>query len=229
MTLNRREFVQLGSEAIGVLLRNQLYAGIVDVPEDGVRNKRGDFDPLVSESVFFRDLWPAASRCGQPRAATSLGLHGRRVAILRRQSGMNAAGSSYERRRHAKLEPVRIVELEHARAPRTVRRLAEQRSTRGLDPRSSRVHIGSTSHVDLQVEALSLDPVPTELAIVLVEDDVAITRGDHRRNDLPFVLERLSHRKPDGITVEANRRLQVLAGDRAAQIGRVDCGRRIGH
>src|SRR4029077_16169274 len=111
---------------------------------------------------------------------------------------------SHERCGHAEFEPVQIVELEHARAPRTVRRLTQQRSTRGLDLRSTRVHIDSARHVDLQVETLSLDPVPTELAIVLVEDDVAITRGDYRRNDLPFVLERLSHRKPDGIAVEAN-------------------------
>jgi hypothetical protein len=37
-----------------VLLRNQLYAGIVDVPEYGVRNKRGDFEPVLSEEIFFR-------------------------------------------------------------------------------------------------------------------------------------------------------------------------------
>jgi hypothetical protein len=29
------------SQAIGMLLRNRLYAGIVDVPEYGVRAKRG--------------------------------------------------------------------------------------------------------------------------------------------------------------------------------------------
>src|ERR687897_3018010 len=92
---------------------------------------------------------------------------------------------SHERCGHPELEPVPIVELEQACAPRTVRRLTQQCSTPGLDPRSSGVHIGSARHVDLQVETLSLDPVPTELAIVLVEDDVAITRGDHRRNDLP--------------------------------------------
>jgi hypothetical protein len=42
----------LTSQAIGVLLRNQLYAGIVDVPEYGVRGKRGDFEPLISEELF---------------------------------------------------------------------------------------------------------------------------------------------------------------------------------
>ena len=36
------------------MLRNQLYAGIVDVPEYGVRNKRGDFEPLISEDLFQR-------------------------------------------------------------------------------------------------------------------------------------------------------------------------------
>lgn len=30
---------------MGVLLRNQLYAGIVDVTEYGVRAKGGNFDP----------------------------------------------------------------------------------------------------------------------------------------------------------------------------------------
>jgi hypothetical protein len=44
----------LTSQAIGVLLRNQLYAGIVDVTEYGVRGKRGDFEPLISEELFFR-------------------------------------------------------------------------------------------------------------------------------------------------------------------------------
>jgi hypothetical protein len=37
-----------------MLLRNQLDAGIVDVPEYGVRAKRGDFEPLISEELFCR-------------------------------------------------------------------------------------------------------------------------------------------------------------------------------
>jgi site-specific DNA recombinase len=37
-----------------MLLRNQLYAGLVDVPEYGVRGKRGDFEPLISEDLFYR-------------------------------------------------------------------------------------------------------------------------------------------------------------------------------
>jgi hypothetical protein len=34
-----------------MLLRNQLYAGIVDVSEYGVRGKRGDFELLISEET----------------------------------------------------------------------------------------------------------------------------------------------------------------------------------
>jgi hypothetical protein len=44
----------LTSQAIGMLLRNQLYAGIVDVPEYGVRGNRGDFEPLISEDLFYK-------------------------------------------------------------------------------------------------------------------------------------------------------------------------------
>ena len=52
--LTNRRGRPLTSQAIGVLLRNHLYAGIVDVPEYGVRAKRGDFEPLISEELFYR-------------------------------------------------------------------------------------------------------------------------------------------------------------------------------
>ncbi|MGE0706297.1 MAG: recombinase family protein, partial [Vicinamibacterales bacterium] len=52
--LTNRRGKPLTSQAIGVLLRNQVYAGIVDVPEFGVRSRRGDFEPLVPEDLFYR-------------------------------------------------------------------------------------------------------------------------------------------------------------------------------
>jgi DNA invertase Pin-like site-specific DNA recombinase len=52
--LTNRRNRPLTSQAIGMLLRNQLYAGIVDVPEYGVRAQRGDFEPLISEDLFYR-------------------------------------------------------------------------------------------------------------------------------------------------------------------------------
>jgi hypothetical protein len=48
---------------MGVLLRNQLYAGIVDVPEYGVRGQRGDFEPYLRGPVL-----PCASRVLRSRA-----------------------------------------------------------------------------------------------------------------------------------------------------------------
>jgi hypothetical protein len=36
------------------MLENRLYAGIVHVPEYGVRDLRRDFEPLVDEPTFFR-------------------------------------------------------------------------------------------------------------------------------------------------------------------------------
>jgi len=52
--LTNRRGKSLASQAIGVLLRNQIYAGIVDVPEYGVRGRRGDYEPLVTEELFYR-------------------------------------------------------------------------------------------------------------------------------------------------------------------------------
>jgi hypothetical protein len=43
--LTNRRGQPLSSQAIGMLLRNRLYVGIIDVPESGVRDQRGDFDP----------------------------------------------------------------------------------------------------------------------------------------------------------------------------------------
>ena len=50
--LTNRRGRPLTSQAIGMLLRNRLYAGIVDVPEYGVHAKRGDFEPLIAEDLF---------------------------------------------------------------------------------------------------------------------------------------------------------------------------------
>ncbi|HEX2342642.1 MAG TPA: recombinase family protein [Vicinamibacterales bacterium] len=52
--LTNRRGRPLTSQAIGMLLRNQLYAGIVDVPEYSIRGRRGDFEPLISEDLFYR-------------------------------------------------------------------------------------------------------------------------------------------------------------------------------
>ena len=51
--LTNRRGQPLSSQAIGMLLRNRLYVGVIDVPDFGVRDKRGDFEPLVNDEVFY--------------------------------------------------------------------------------------------------------------------------------------------------------------------------------
>src|SRR5918992_2619828 len=65
--LTNRRGKPLTSQAIGMLLRNQLYAGIADVPEYGVRGKRGDFEALISQDLFDR---VQAVLSGRVRSAT---------------------------------------------------------------------------------------------------------------------------------------------------------------
>jgi hypothetical protein len=52
--LTNRRGQPLSSQAIGMLLRNRLYVGIIDVPEFGVRDQRGDCEPLISEEIFYK-------------------------------------------------------------------------------------------------------------------------------------------------------------------------------
>ncbi len=67
--LRNRRGRPLSSQAIGMLLRNQLYAGVIDVARFGARGTRGDFDPLISEEAAWtrRGLasrWSSRRRCG---------------------------------------------------------------------------------------------------------------------------------------------------------------------
>jgi hypothetical protein len=45
---------KVSSQTFDALLENQLYIGIIDVPEYGVRSRRGDFEPLIDETLFYR-------------------------------------------------------------------------------------------------------------------------------------------------------------------------------
>jgi hypothetical protein len=47
-----------------MLLRNRVYIGIIDVPEFGVREQRGDFEPWISEEAKRR----RADSCDAPRS-----------------------------------------------------------------------------------------------------------------------------------------------------------------
>jgi DNA invertase Pin-like site-specific DNA recombinase len=67
--LRNRRNQPLSSQAIGMLLRNQLYAGVIDVPECGVRGRRGDFEPIVTSELFDRAQTVLSGRGrAQPRS-----------------------------------------------------------------------------------------------------------------------------------------------------------------
>jgi hypothetical protein len=91
--LTNRRNRPLTSQAIGVLLRNPLYAGIVDVPAYGVRAKRGDFEPLISEELFYRVQSVRCSESGcEWRAQASLDAE-IRVHVLDNPKAKNSAES----------------------------------------------------------------------------------------------------------------------------------------
>ena len=52
--LTNRRGHPLSSQAIGMLLRNRLYIGVIDVPDFGIRNQPGDFEPLIAEDIFYK-------------------------------------------------------------------------------------------------------------------------------------------------------------------------------
>ena len=63
--LRNRRNQRISSQAIGMLLRNPLYAGIIDVAEYGVRDRRGDFEPLVARELFYRAQAVLSGRAAQ--------------------------------------------------------------------------------------------------------------------------------------------------------------------
>src|SRR5438093_4226777 len=52
--LRTRRGLKVSPQTFDGLLENQLYIGIINVPEYGVRSTRGGFDPLIDEKLFFR-------------------------------------------------------------------------------------------------------------------------------------------------------------------------------
>ena len=52
--LRTRKGRPLTAQTFGTLLKNRIYAGIIDAPGFGLRGIRGDFEPLVSAELFQR-------------------------------------------------------------------------------------------------------------------------------------------------------------------------------
>jgi site-specific DNA recombinase len=52
--LRTRRGLKVSPQAFDVMLENRLYIGILDVPDYGVHGRRGDFEPLISEELFYQ-------------------------------------------------------------------------------------------------------------------------------------------------------------------------------
>src|SRR5690606_1459291 len=104
-------------------------------------------------------------------------------------------------RRDAQLEAVGIAELEHPHPPGAVGRRTQYLAARCRHPGMSGVDVGAAGGVELEIKSLPLDPVPTQLAIVLVEDDpdVASDHDGTMRHTVTFIL--LSHGKAQNVAV----------------------------
>ena len=180
--LTNRRGCPLTSQAIGVLLRNQLYAGIVDVTEYGVRGKRGDFEPLISEDLFYRaqavTVRSRAEDCAP--AAYAPGLPTPRVGALRvLWSDVPEAGQKPQRSRfevplregstRARLQvafeadgAILILELNHdVTSPRSAR--CGVWAAAGVVVVRPRVHIGREPHIEAWVRIGILQNVDESL------------------------------------------------------------------
>ncbi|MGH9199857.1 MAG: recombinase zinc beta ribbon domain-containing protein [Vicinamibacterales bacterium] len=51
--LRTRSGAPMNPQSFGRMFTNRLYAGLIHVPESGV-SRHGDFEPLVSEEIFYR-------------------------------------------------------------------------------------------------------------------------------------------------------------------------------
>ncbi len=52
--LRSRRGLKVSSQTFDAVLENQLYIGVIDVREYGMQSKRGDFEPLIDEKLFYR-------------------------------------------------------------------------------------------------------------------------------------------------------------------------------
>ena len=77
------------------MLQNKLYVGIVEAPGYGVVGKRGDFDPLIPDDVFYRVQAILAGRVHTTGPTSAVGLssrYGLSSSVLRADAVSPQAG-----------------------------------------------------------------------------------------------------------------------------------------
>jgi len=142
------------------MLQNPLYTGIVDVPDYAVCGRRGDFEPLISEEVFYRvqgvlsgRVQPTAPRqrnrpdfplrgfvrcseCGRGLTGSwSKGRHGGRYAYYHCRPKCHAVNIP-----KARLEGLFVDELERLQPTPGYMRLLKESVLRVWEERKAAVH-----------------------------------------------------------------------------------------
>ena len=82
--LTTRRGKPVPSQTFDAMLRNRAYIAQIDVPEYGI-SRRGDFEPLITERIFFRvqGILDGRVRSDRPEAAQRSGLPAPRLRPLR--------------------------------------------------------------------------------------------------------------------------------------------------
>ena len=89
--LKTRKGLPVNSQAFATMLQNKLYVGIVNVPGYGVVGKRGDFDPLIPDDVFYRVQAILTGRVRTTGPVSAVGLSSRfgRSSSVRRADAVS--------------------------------------------------------------------------------------------------------------------------------------------
>jgi len=82
--LTTRRGKAVPSQTFDAMLRNRVYIGVIDVPDFNV-STRGDFEPLITERIFFRvqAILDGRYEVTGPTAAQRSGLPAARLCALR--------------------------------------------------------------------------------------------------------------------------------------------------
>src|SRR5690606_5284300 len=108
----------------------------------------------------------------------------------------------------------------HPHSTRAIGGLVDQGDARCADPLRCSIHRGKVCDVDGDQQTLALDPVPAQLAVVLVEHEPGIAARDDGSANLALILELLEDTEAEHFTEPANRVLDIAVGERDAELGR---------
>src|SRR5690606_20072908 len=159
------------------------------------RGAEAQSQPLTHQGSDLR--YPSRGNSGSADARDPLPRQGdRRTGAgkgARQDQALIPALRSAQRSGNRELEAVVVAELERPRAPRAIGRLVEQLDARCADALGGGIDRGGALDIDRDQHSLALDPIPSELAVVLIEDDANGAAGHDGAANLAFTLELVGH------------------------------------